>query len=65
MIESSNPATLIGTVDFQEYTQFRDTEKLYLTCDGQNNSWQIDEESNKNFETQSLPKQGGWMDINI
>jgi hypothetical protein len=54
VIESSNPATLIGTVDFQEYTQFRDTGKLYLTCDGKNNSWQIDEKANENFETQPL-----------
>ncbi len=67
-IESSNPATLIGTVDFQEYTQFRDTSKLYMTCDGKNNSWQIDPLINKEFETQPLPQQGGnyeWIDINI
>ena len=73
VIESSNPATLIGTVDFQEYTQFRDTEKLYMTCDGKNNSWQINPIANSEFETQPLPQQlkGGsndlfdWIDINI
>jgi hypothetical protein len=73
LIDSSNPATLIGTVDFQEYTQFRDTEKLYMTCDGQNNSWQINPKANEDFLTQPLPQQlkGGsndlfdWIDINI
>ncbi len=73
VIDSSNPATLIGTVDFQEYTQFRDTEKLYMTCDGNNNSYQIIPGANKDFENQPLPQQqiGGfsnpfeWIDINI
>jgi len=73
LIDSSNPATLIGTVDFQEYTQFRDTEKLYMTCDGNNNSYQIMPKANEDFLTQPLPQQlkGGsndlfdWIDINI
>jgi hypothetical protein len=68
LIDSSNPATLIGTVDFQEYTQFRDTEKLYMTCDGNNNSYQIKPKSNIDFLTQGLPQQGGndlfdWINI--
>ena len=68
VIESSNPATLIGTVDFQEYTQFRDTDKLYMTCDGKNNSWQINEKANEDFATQLLPGQAGgngtkWIDL--
>ena len=63
-IESSNPATLIGTVDFQEYTQFRDIEKLYMTCDGQDNSYQLDIIANKDFAGN---QQGGnnikWIDL--
>jgi hypothetical protein len=34
--QANNPTTLIGTIDFQEYTQYNDItdlNKIYMTCD--------------------------------
>ncbi len=37
-IESNNAGTLIGTLDFEKFTQIRSTNDIYFICDGNNNN---------------------------
>ena len=59
-IESNNPTTLLGTLDFQEYTQFRDEDKRYITCDGINNTAKLNETEIVKNEFEELIQQGGY-----